>query len=515
MGSCCSRDQSVSIELGQNVQNAHRKTDPHGGDSILSENRKQVAPLGMAAEPDSFVFTGKLAVAMYTLRTTSESLLSFQEGDRLVIIDDSDPDWFYARHLTYKTEGYAPKNYFSVDENAADKDWFFGAVTRHDAERLLLQSDYPEGTFLVRNSHLLGAYALSLRHYSIERGVVVKHYKIRTLDAGGFFLNHKAIFDSLQQLVAYFSANANGLCCQLTYVCPKPSPVMPGLSPNIRDKWEVPYSSLKFVRSLGSGYFGEVWYGFLNGTFEVAIKCLKKGSLESDDFLREAAVMKKIRHSKIVSLYAVCTEKDPWCIIMEYMKNGNLLNYLRNGEGANLKLPSLVIMAAQIADGMVFLENNQMIHRDLAARNILVGENNVVKLGDFGLARMMEESTYVASGGKVPVKWTAPEAYIKCLFSIKSDVWSFGIVLYELFTHGSSPYQGLTGKQVIDLIIEHNYRMPKPNDPECSDAVYDIMLQCWLIQPEKRPTFDFLYHFFTDYSVISEPQYIDSDDVIS
>lgn len=285
-----------------------------------------------------------------------------------------------------------------VDENAADEDWFCGAITRHDAERLLLQSDYPEGTFLVRNSHISGAYALSVRHHTAEQAVVLKHYKIKTLDAGGFFINPRMMFDSLQQLVAFFSTESNGLCCKLTYVCPKPSPVMPGLSPNMRDEWEVPYDSLKFVHSLGSGYFGEVWYGFLSDTFEVAIKCLKKGSLETGDFLREAAVMKKIKHNKIVSLYAVCTEKDPWCIIMEYMENGNLLNYLRNGEGANLKLPSLVNMAAQIADGMLFLENNQMIHRDLAARNILVGADGVVKLGDFGLARMMEESTYMASG---------------------------------------------------------------------------------------------------------------------
>ena len=240
-------------------------------------------------------------------------------------------------------------------------------------------------------------------------------------------------------------------------------PITADLSHTTRDQWEIERSSLKFVRKLGHGQFGEVWEGLWNNTTPVAIKTLKPGTLnlyylrnhlcmcssllflgtmDAKDFLKEAQIMKKLRHPKLIQLYAVCTLEEPIYIITELMRNGSLLEYIQ-GKGRTLKLPQLIDMAAQIAAGMAYLESQNYIHRDLAARNVLCGENNIVKIADFGLARLIKEDEYEARvGARFPIKWTAPEAANYSKFSIKSDVWSFGILLTELVTYGRIPYPG-------------------------------------------------------------------------
>jgi len=183
--------------------------------------------------------------------------------------------------------------------------------------------------------------------------------------------------------------------------------------------------------------------------------------MDPKDFLAEAQIMKKLRHPKLVQLYAVCTLEEPIYIITELMKHGSLLEFLQ-GKGRGLKLPQLIDMSAQIAAGMAYLESQNYIHRDLAARNILVGENNIVKIADFGLARLIKEDEYEARvGARFPIKWTAPEAANYSKFSIKSDVWSFGILLTELVTYGRIPYPGMTNAEVLHQ-VEHGYRMPCP-----------------------------------------------------
>ncbi|KAK5647289.1 hypothetical protein RI129_002181 [Pyrocoelia pectoralis] len=379
--------------------------------------------------------------------------------------------------------------------------WYFRKIKRIEAEKKLLLPENDHGAFLIRDSESRhNDYSLSVRD-----GDTVKHYRIRQLDEGGFFIARRTTFRTLQELVEHYSKDADGLCVNLCKPCvqvEKPQPE--GLSHRTRDQWEIDRTSLKFVKKLGHGQFGEVWEGMWNNTTPVAIKTLKPGTMDPKDFLAEAQIMKKLRHQKLIQLYAVCTMEEPIFIITELMKNGSLLDYLQ-GKGKVLKLQQLIDMAAQIAAGMAYLESQNYIHRDLAARNVLVADSNVVKIADFGLARLIKEDEYEARvGARFPIKWTAPEAANYSKFSIKSDVWSFGILLTELVTYGRIPYPGMTNAEVLHQ-VDHGYRMPCP--PGCPNALYDIMLECWHRDAMKRPTFETLQWKLEDFFTMEGSEY--------
>ena len=349
------------------------------------------------------------------------------------------------------------------------------------------------GSFLVRDSETTpGDYSLSIR--DTEK---VKHYKIRRLDVGGFFVTRRVTFLTIPELIQYYKKQADGLCVNLKAPCLiSEKPQIAGLS---KEDWEIDRKSIHFVKKLGPGQFGEVWMGIWNGTTEVAVKTLTPGTMNANEFLVEATVMKKLQHPKLIQLYAVCTTEEPIYIITELMKHGSLLDYLTKGEGQHLKLPELIDIGAQVANGMAYLESQHYIHRDLAARNVLVGEGNIVKVGDFGLARLIVDDEYCArEGAKFPIRWTAPEAALFNRFTIKSDVWSYGVFLMELVTHGRIPYPGMTNGEMLAR-VEQGYRMPPP--PGCPDPLYQIMLDCWKTDPAERPTFEYLKYQLEDYFV--------------
>ncbi|XP_047996552.1 tyrosine-protein kinase Src42A isoform X2 [Leguminivora glycinivorella] len=443
----------------------------------------------------------RIFVALYDYDARTDEDLSFRKGEHLEILNDTQGDWWLARSKKTRQEGYIPSNYVARLQSIEAEPWYFRKIKRIEAEKKLLLPENEHGAFLIRDSESRhNDFSLSVRD-----GDTVKHYRIRQLDEGGFFIARRTTFRTLQELVEHYSKDADGLCVSLSKPCVQvEKPVTEGLSHRTRDQWEIDRSSLKFVRKLGHGQFGEVWEGLWNNTTPVAIKTLKSGTMDPKDFLAEAQIMKKLRHSKLIQLYAVCTLEEPIYIITELMKNGSLLDYLQ-GKGRGLKLQQLIDMAAQIAAGMAYLESQNYIHRDLAARNVLVADANIVKIADFGLARLIKEDEYEARvGARFPIKWTAPEAANYSKFSIKSDVWSFGILLTELVTYGRIPYPGMTNAEVLHQ-VEHGYRMPCPQN--CPAPLYEIMLECWHKDPLKRPTFETLQWKLEDFFTMDNSEY--------
>ncbi|XP_052103351.1 tyrosine-protein kinase STK-like isoform X2 [Mytilus californianus] len=288
----------------------------------------------------------------------------------------------------------------------------------------------------------------------------------------------------------------DGLCCQLTGPCPK----LPSLV-QFREL-EVARESVQLMKKIGSGSFGDVHAGKWKNTVDVAVKILKRGVITVEDFYLKAKLMHEHRHRKFVQLLAVCSTTEPIWIITELMVNGSLLDYLRINREKSIKLPVIIDMAAQIADGMAYLETENIVHRDLRASSIFVGERNDVKVGHFGI--VYETDEYI----KFPIKWTAPEAAFDRTFSIKSDVWSYGVLLYELITFGRCPYPGIKGDDLMSE-VDSGLRMSKPTEGPipCPDPYYDIMLQCWKKLAETRPTFAFLHGYFDNYFATVEESY--------
>ncbi|XP_038651023.1 tyrosine-protein kinase Fgr isoform X2 [Scyliorhinus canicula] len=443
-----------------------------------------------------------LFIALYDYDARTEDDLTFRKGEKFHVINSSEGDWWEARSLTTGKTGYVPSNYVAPVDSIQAEEWYFGKMGRKDAERMLLCPGNPRGTFLIRESETTkGAYSLSIRDWDEVKGDHVKHYKIRKLDNGGYYITTRAQFETVPQLVHHYTDHTDGLCQVLTKACPGETPQTLGLG---KDAWEIDRQSLTLDKKLGQGCFGDVFMGTWNGTTKVAVKTLKPGTMSPEAFLEEAQIMKRLRHDKLVQLYAVVSE-EPIYIVTEFMTQGSLLDFLKDGDGRILKLPQLVDMSAQIAAGMAYIERMNYIHRDLRAANILVGENLVCKIADFGLARLIEDNEYTArQGAKFPIKWTAPEAALYGKFTIKSDVWSFGILLTELVTKGRVPYPGMNNREVLEQ-VERGYRMPCPN--ACPASLHDLMIQCWKKDPEERPTFEYLQSFLEDYFTATEPQY--------
>ena len=235
-----------------------------------------------------------------------------------------------------------------------------------------------------------------------------------------------------------------------------------------------------------------------NGTTPVFVKTQKGDHLATN--LNEATIMKQLQHPKILQLYAVCTTQEPIYIVTELMKHGSLLDYLHSVDGCSMKLPQLIDISAQIACAMSYLERRNIVHRNLGARNVRVGEGNICKVAGFRLAKFIEGSIYEGSKeDRYLAKWTAPEAALYNRFSIKSDIWSFGIILYETITYGRPPYPGMTNSDASEK-VERGYRMGCPD--RCPEILYKMMLDCWKQEPADRPTFETLQwnleEFFTE-----------------
>ncbi|NXA33162.1 CSK kinase, partial [Eudromia elegans] len=450
--------------------------------------------------------SGTECIAKYNFHGTAEQDLPFSKGDVLTIVAvTKDPNWYKAKNKVGR-EGIIPANYVQKREGVKAgiklslMPWFHGKITREQAERLL----YPPetGLFLVREStNYPGDYTLCV---SCEGKV--EHYRI-IYSSSKLSIDEEVYFENLMQLVEHYTSDADGLCTRL--IKPKvmegtvaaqdefsrsewhrpgpasspaaPRPPHPPPPPSAGG-WALNMKDLKLLQIIGKGEFGDVMLGDYRGN-KVAVKCIKNDAT-AQAFLAEASVMTQLRHSNLVQLLGVIVEeKSGLYIVTEYMAKGSLVDYLRSRGRSVLGADCLLKFSLDVCEAMEYLEANNFVHRDLAARNVLVSEDNIAKVSDFGLTK---EASCTQDTGKLPVKWTAPEALREKKFSTKSDVWSFGILLWEIYSFGRVPYPRIPLKDVVPR-VEKGYKMDAPDG--CPGAVYEVMRRCWTLDAAQRPPF--------------------------
>lgn len=425
-----------------------------------------------------------LYVALYDFHSGGDNQLSLSNGE-IIHITTTNKSGEWCEAVSKKGQiGWVPSNYIAP-VNLDKHPWYHGRISRDTAEYLL--SSGINGSFLVRDSYTHpGSRSVSLRYEGR-----VYHYRINE-ENGRYFITPEWAFGTLAKLIHHHSAHANGLTTTLLYPAPKqvdPNAILDNPSSN-SDAWEINRIDIVMHQQLGVGQWGivneAIWK---KHNIRVAVKTLKEDMMHlEEEFLEEAELMKSMRHPNLVQLLGVCTREAPIYIITEFMTKGNLLDYLRNCDHDQINGFVLMYMATQICSAMSYLESRNYIHRDLAARNCLVSDNHLVKVADFGLTRMVKpDEIYTAHvGAKFPIKWTAPEGLAYNKFSSKSDVWSFGVLLWEIATYGMTPYPGVELSEVF-YTLNSGHRMGRPTG--CPEPIHQLMQQCWAWEANDRPAF--------------------------
>jgi len=376
--------------------------------------------------------------------------------------------------------------------------WFHGAITREEAEQLLTPSRSTstpspapsDGLFLVRDStNFVGDFTLCVSFQcKVEHYRIIAEHKHNgdrgTSNKKRYTIDEDEFFEDLISLVRHYREDADGLCTRLTEAVPKEDKaLLEKETKMLRDRgWVIEDASIQFTEKIGKGEFGNVVLGtMLSGRHagqKVAVKVLKDLNQRRMQFLSEASVMTNLQHENLVCLRGVVLEAEAFKIVTEYMSKGSLLEYLRSRGRQYVTRTYQIKFALDACRGMAYLESKGIIHRDLAARNILISEKDVAKVSDFGLA-IRDQSTDSGSdtelieSGKLPIKWTAPEALKRQLFTSKSDVWSFGVLLWEIYSFGRVPYPRIPIADVVKY-VESNQKMDPPEG--CPDNMYHIML---------------------------------------
>jgi len=357
-----------------------------------------------------------------------------------------------------------------LEKNLEDELWFHGVLPREEVVRLLRD----EGDFLVRET---------VRNDEIQIVLSVmwgspKHFIVQKSPEGQFRFEGPA-FSTIQELIWHQHQSGNPVTSRSGAIL---------RNPVTREKWELNNDDVDLVEKIGRGNFGDVYKARLKqNNLSVAVKTCKVTlpDEQKKKFLQEGRILKQYEHPNIVKFIGICVQKQPIMIVMELVSGGSLLNYLRTSSD-KLTTKALLGMCQDAASGMEYLESKNCIHRDLAARNCLVSDTHCVKISDFGMSR--EEEEYIVSDGlkQIPIKWTAPEALNYGKYTSLCDVWSFGVLAWEIFSKGGTPYQGMTNTRAREL-IDSGYRMPAPDGTP--DEMYQLMLRCWQYEPEDRPHF--------------------------
>ena len=445
--------------------------------------------------------------------------VSLSENCKVKVLDLATKWW----QVKYKDDiGFASKHYFrrrgceSFEKNL----WYFGAITREDSEDALHLDCNGEGAFLVRCKERLQneeediyqkIFILSVKHYDEETYVPqVKHFED---------ILNKENKAELADLISELRENIDErIGIKLGNVCMIPHPHSdPGFvhARKDLDNWQVPITELHIGNEIGKGHFGMVFEGTFRSDMSVAVKILsRRDGMDLEqlrrDFLKEKKVMTRLNHPNLVQLYATSIDEEGNdLLIQELVHNGNLLEYLprirplANKEDFEETSFNFVLRwCVQVARGMAQLERLGIVHRDLAARNVLLDQNKRAKVADFGLALSSGKSTGDTDKDtdNLPAKWTAPEALFDQEFTSESDVWSFSILMYEIFSLGEKPYKS-DGPHAYQQQMRSDYenktneyrcrkpwQLTKATEKEMTD-IYNLMKKCWDIEPENRPKF--------------------------
>ena len=297
----------------------------------------------------------------------------------------------------------------------------------------------------------------------------------------------------------------------------------------------IPKENIKYVSQLGQGNFGIVYKGRAAGIvkdeeeIEVAVKTLKEDA-ESEaisNFVEEAKLMFSFDHPNILKIFGVCMSSFPYLMVFEYMDEGDLTLYLRShassihrrllnpfsyrsrtessysNDPPSLSKTQLLQICRQVAAGMDYLSSRNHVHRDLACRNCLVSNDMTIKIGDFGMSKNLYSKDYYRVNGLavLPVRWMSPEALIYGKFTIEGDVWSFGVVMWEVFSFALQPYFGISNEEVTDA-IRHGKTLKLPED--CPSEIYELMKECWSMEPQSRPSFAELHHRISQFCQMAD-----------
>ncbi|CAH1788194.1 unnamed protein product [Owenia fusiformis] len=364
----------------------------------------------------------------------------------------------------------------SSDRPVDDEEWFHGVLPREEVQRLLSV----DGDYLVRESKNKKTEEVQYVLSVMWKGH--KHFIIQ--GENGAWRLEGSCFPTIQELILN-QQNSNTPVTNRSQALLKKA--------ILRADWELKNDDIELGPKIGNGNFGDVFKGRFKPTNqEVAVKTCKETLSEEmrKKFLQEGRILKQYDHINIVKFVGIAAHRKPVMIVMEFVGGGALLSYLRK-QGNRVPCKDLIKMCEDASAGMAYLESKNCIHRDLAARNCLLDkENNIVKISDFGMSR--EEEEYTVSDGlkQIPIKWTAPEALNFGRYTSLCDVWSFGILMWEVFSGGSTPYSGMTNQQARDK-IDMGYRMPAPEGTP--DAAYKLMMKCWEYEPDQRPHFDAIF----------------------
>lgn len=501
--------KNVVSERSKNVEDAYRK----------SRDAPELLPVSK--------FDPRTFIAKRSYDSIRDDEKGVKEGECLIRLKEGELSWKMKRQKDPSKVGLVPASMLRPIK-FQDEQWYFGEMDNVRSCKLLLQKNLPEGTFLVRDSATQKEnLTLSVRVNTKEGKPDVVHFRISVSkpEVGDTihykFNSQKTITEccSSQELIMQYKNNhlrtTNGLIVPLNFGLV--NPVKEDIDfPSLADI-KIDPSHIRKHRQLGEGNYGTVFKATWTrneGKITVAVKESKTQDRKDgvEDMKREAEAMCKLRHTNIVSLFGYCYNRseDSVLLVFEFVSKGDLAKYLQKCGDEDVKELDILYYALQVADGMRYLAGENIVHRDLAARNVLLGENQVVKIADFGLARFLsDERIYAVQNAqrKIPIRWTAPEALKERAFTEKSDVWSYGIFLTELVTGGKTPYPDITDIHLLPTVLERGRRMQQ-NELSCSDDIYKIMTSCWRKDPEDRPNFENLFETVQElYVVIMEADY--------